>query len=579
MLPLLAAFALCLPDAEPASLPGAFSSAPPAAGQVVGGEFRRLQHYVGANSGDTLGRRVVGVGDLDGDDFEDLMIAATGARPGGIVNAGSVFVQSGRTGALLFQVDGTEPYGLFGLASSAAGDVNADGVPDVILGAPSSSPAAFFEAGSAFVHSGADGSLILRIDGWQTNQRLGESVGAAGDVDADGHDDLLVASPSVDVGVMWQAGRAYVFSGATGALLREHHGWHTLQNYGLTLSPWDDIDGDGHDDYVMASPNTQSSWCWFGGTAFVYSGRTGELLRRYDGYCEEYLAMSVAVLDDMDGDGLRELALGAPRAGPMGQPDVGRIEIYSGGSGKLLLSFEGDQPGTPIGDTLDDAGDVDGDGVTDLVTGFGPGSAGGILQSGTVFVYSGRDGSRLLMLHGKERFHQFGHSVAGLDVPDALGFDRFVVGAFSSDFGGVKNVGEVGIYGWDPFLAIDSEELSATSGQAVSARLDFPASEAGVAYVLAASVTGAGPTLVGTVEVPLTPDPLFNRLLNGWAPPNVPKAHGTLNPQGDATVLIHSTPLLAPYVGQQLWLAAISYDAAGQTARRSSVSRELAIIP
>src|SRR6185295_16995485 len=108
---------------------------------------------------------VAGVGDLNGDGKSDFIIGAPYADPGGLTDGGSAYVYSGATGALLYQKDGTALGDNFGNAVAGVGDVNGDGVADFMVGAQTADPGGIFNAGAAFVYSGATGALLYQKNG------------------------------------------------------------------------------------------------------------------------------------------------------------------------------------------------------------------------------------------------------------------------------------------------------------------------------------------------------------------------------------------------------------------------------
>ncbi|MDA0668050.1 MAG: hypothetical protein O3A50_09780, partial [Planctomycetota bacterium] len=187
-------------------------SAAPAHAQMVGGQWETLWQFDGQASYDLLGFSVSGAGDVDGDGFDDLIVGALWADPGGLTEAGSAFVYSGATGSLIWQFDGQASADQLGRSVSGAGDVDGDGFDDVIVGAHGADPGGLSDAGSAFVYSGATGSLIWQFDGQASSDILGISVSGAGDVDGDGFDDVIVGAPSADPGGVSSAGSAYVYS-------------------------------------------------------------------------------------------------------------------------------------------------------------------------------------------------------------------------------------------------------------------------------------------------------------------------------------------------------------------------------
>ena len=114
-----------------------------------------------------------------GDGKADFIVGAPYADPGGRADAGSAYVFSGADGSLLYQKDGGAAGDNFGLSVSAAGDGNGDGKADFIVGANGADPGGRADAGSAYVYSGADGSLLYQKDGVATEDRFGLSVGGA----------------------------------------------------------------------------------------------------------------------------------------------------------------------------------------------------------------------------------------------------------------------------------------------------------------------------------------------------------------------------------------------------------------
>ncbi|MFQ5694327.1 MAG: integrin alpha, partial [Nitrospinota bacterium] len=118
-----------------------------------------------------------------------------------------------------FQFNGQEAIDELGSSVAAAGDVDGDGFADVIVGAPLANPGLHADAGSAFVFSGASGKRLLRLDGLLSGDALGSSVAGAGDVDGDGFADLIVGAPLADPNGNADSGSAFVFSGATGSLI------------------------------------------------------------------------------------------------------------------------------------------------------------------------------------------------------------------------------------------------------------------------------------------------------------------------------------------------------------------------
>jgi hypothetical protein len=168
-----------------------------------------IQEWRGEALGDEFGWIARNIGDVDGDDVNDVTTSAPSASANGGDRSGKVYVFSGRTGKMLWKRAG-EPGNRLGLGVEGAGDVDADGTPDVIAGAPG--------AGKAYIFSGRNGVTLLTLDAEDPGDLFGRKVSDLGDVNRDGHDDVIVGAPGND-GAGDGAGRAYVYSGRDGSIL------------------------------------------------------------------------------------------------------------------------------------------------------------------------------------------------------------------------------------------------------------------------------------------------------------------------------------------------------------------------
>jgi hypothetical protein len=135
----------------------------------------RFFTFQGTKPGDQLGIAVAGVQDVDHDGFDDIVVGAWQTETG---RPGYAQVRSGRTGEVLFQWTGSAAGDLFGKAVAGAGDVNQDGYPDVLVGAPFKD-GADFNAGAVDVYSGQDGKELYEFDGRSESDKFGSAVSAA----------------------------------------------------------------------------------------------------------------------------------------------------------------------------------------------------------------------------------------------------------------------------------------------------------------------------------------------------------------------------------------------------------------
>jgi len=139
-----------------------------------------------------LGSSVANAGDINQDGVEDVMIAATWEISAGVGRTGAVYVFSGLDGTQLLKLQGLQDGATFGRSISTAGDMNGDGIPDLAVGAMFSDSGGLNNNGAAFVFSGATGTLLYKWNGHFESSNLGRHVSNAGDLNQDGFDDLLV---------------------------------------------------------------------------------------------------------------------------------------------------------------------------------------------------------------------------------------------------------------------------------------------------------------------------------------------------------------------------------------------------
>jgi len=269
-------------------------------------------------------------------------------------------------GSVMHVIRSEQPTDLFGVVARSAGDVNNDGYDDVIANTQRWDKAAGAARSFVSVYSGKSGSLLYKFIGEADFDSFGLSAAPAGDVNGDGFDDILVGSPD---GGANSDGYVHVLSGADGSLLRAHHGEIVGNGYGAAVTGLGDIDEDGRADYAMSSPSSKKNSTGF---VYIYSGATGSLVRTVASpQAVSSFGLTISASDDLDGDGKAELFVDAPFVivdiGPSGFIDrMGRAYIYSPTTGGLLSTMTG-SAGMTFGATRGTAIDFDGDGTRDLI--------------------------------------------------------------------------------------------------------------------------------------------------------------------------------------------------------------------
>ncbi len=297
-----------------------------------------VREWDGESAGDQFGWIARKIGDVDRDGIVDIVTSAPTKNVGG-ADAGRVYAYSTRTGKELWHADG-HPGDQLGTGLEAAGDVNHDGIPDVIASAPGS--------GKAFVYSGSDGRVILTLTAERTADNFGQHASGVGDVNHDGYADVIVGAPGNNAGGE-AAGRAYVYSGKDGHVLLTLTGESAGDKFGSAVA------GHGDKDHFV-------------------------------------------------------LIVGAPAAGP---GHHGRTYVYNTLSAKPQFVIDSDETGNALGGMFVSAiGDVNHDGVVDVYASDWSNAAKG-QSTGRVYVRSGKDGAPLLTLTGRDARRRIRHEPLG----------------------------------------------------------------------------------------------------------------------------------------------------------------------
>ncbi|MEP7325264.1 MAG: FG-GAP-like repeat-containing protein [Gemmatimonadota bacterium] len=368
-----------------------------------------LREWDGEAQGDQFGWIARDAGDLDGDGIHDVTTSAPSSGAGGAMS-GRVYAYSTASGKLLWMNTGAAGDQL-GLGIEAAGDVNRDGIPDIIAGSPG--------AGKAYVFSGKDGSTLRTMVAEDSADAFGQHVSDLGDVNHDGYADVMVGAPMNGAGGE-HAGRAYVYSGKDGSILLTLTGEAPGDNYGTTVA------GAVRGNLFWILVGAGSAGPNHSGRTYVYRGlnRTPAFVIESDSTGSSLGSMFISVVGDIDKDGTPDIYASDWSNNANGR-STGRIYVHSGRTGQRLLALTGENAGDGFGIGSAEAGDVNQDGFDDLVIGAWQ-FAGRAPSGGKIYVYSGKDGTLLRAITGIVPGETLGFDATGLgdvnhdDVPDLL---------------------------------------------------------------------------------------------------------------------------------------------------------------
>ena len=401
-----------------------------------------------------FGNSVATAGDVNGDGYSDIIVGAP-YFDNGETNEGRVFVFHGSATGLSAAPDwiaeSNQANALFGYAVNCAGDVNGDGYSDVVIGAYQFDGGEFYE-GRVFVYHGSATGLSA-VANWtaesnQVNAIFGFSVASAGDVNGDGYSDVIVGAPRFDNG-QTNEGRAFVYHGSAAGLSATAN-WTTESNQansqtGFSVSSAGDRNNDGYSDVVVGIPYYASILA-NDGRAVVHNGSATGLgvtaTEVFDSSVSQaQFGKSVACAGDVNGDGYSDLIIGSPEHNAAVATGGGAITVFYRGGPTL---FQGGQASSAFGSAVSSAGDVNGDGISDVIVGM-PLWDNGQTNEGRALVYRGSPASVFLAsltaaFYGPGGSEHYGQRLAGAGDVNGDGYSDVIIGDRkfgASDAGGV----------------------------------------------------------------------------------------------------------------------------------------------
>ena len=415
-------------------------------------------------AGAYFGYSVAPAGDVNGDGYADVIIGAV-FYDDGQLREGKAFVYHGSATGLPILPNWTatsnQAEARMGYSVSTAGDVNGDGYDDVLIGCRGySNPEK--DEGAAFVWYGSDRGLgsagtpanaDWSAEANQASAYFGISVSTAGDINGDGYGDIIVGASLYDDGQS-DEGAAFVWHGSAAGL--GHPGtpsnadWSATGNqvssrFGAAIASAGDVNGDGFGDvlvgaYLYDAPeeNAGMAFAWYGSPAGLGAdGTPSNAGWSAQGGAGSSFGFALAGAGDVNGDALSDVVVGAYLADLPGAADCGGISVFHGTPSGIARSAAYNTYGTHaddrLGQSVRSAGDVNGDGYADLVSGAPNWDGDGKLNCGLVIVHyggaGGLSGAWSWVAQGDAAGDGFGTSVAGVGDVDGDGYADLLIGA------------------------------------------------------------------------------------------------------------------------------------------------------
>ena len=378
----------------------------------------------GESNGNDFGTSVSTAGDVNGDGYSDVIAGADLYSS----NTGRVYIFFG--GASMNNIadvtmTGAAANNTFGKSVSSAGDVNGDGFSDVIIGANGYSS----NTGRAYIFFGGaamDNTSDVLLTGEAASHNFGVSVSSAGDVNGDGYSDVICGA----YGFNSNTGKAYIYYGGAGmnsAADVMMTGESTFNFFGNSVSSAGDVNGDGYSDVIISAFGYNS----FTGKAFVYFGGSSmnniaDITMNED-VVNSYFGISVSSAGDVNGDGLSDIVIGAYGYGS----NTGRAYFYDYFMKNEIISeltLTGESSSNFFGSSVSTAGDVNGDGFSDIIVG----AYGYSSTTGRAYIYFGgntMDNVADVVLSAEASGNAYGLSVSTAGDVNGDGYSDVIAGA------------------------------------------------------------------------------------------------------------------------------------------------------
>ena len=401
--------------------------------------------FTGESYAERFGISVANAGDVNNDGFDDVIIGAHQHMETRLFAVGSVSVISGFDGSVLYKRRGVAANDRFGTTVAGAGDLNNDGYADFLVGAPN----AYANQGYTRVFSGIDGSILYTIPGMNPGDKSGFSIDGIGDINNDSSDDFILGEPSFGGDGFYAKGRIRVFSGGTGEELYTFVG-NEFDILGASVAGVGDINNDGVPDFAAGSPGGTGVspgdgvvTLWSGSDGSIIRHQMGD--SAFAGFGNQ-----VKNAGDVNNDGFPDYVISSPRRLSQNEGlRLGTVQLFSGKDGALLWQWWDPEEWSNFGTRLSAGSDVNGDGHLDIGVG-APFHDDDVSRAGNVAICStagepSHDAPVAYSWHQRSTDERLGHGLSTAGDLNADGIGDVVIGVPRGIVNGIST-GLVQIY-------------------------------------------------------------------------------------------------------------------------------------
>jgi FG-GAP repeat len=403
----------------------------------------------------SMGSSVASAGDINGDGFNDVIVGVP-AFDNTFTDEGAAFLYLGSATGLSatssWAAYGGKVNAKFGSCVSSAGDVNGDGYNDVLISAPQFDGVAGVKSGVVRVYTGAAAGLstvpIWIKEGSAANSNFGSSAATLGDINIDGYSDIVIGAENYTGTSTIEAaeGGAFAFYGSsTGPSISadwQAEGNQANAHFGRSVAGAGDVNGDGYCDVIIGAPDFDQGFT-DNGKAFVYNGsltgiNTATSWTFAGAKASAFFGNSVSCAGDVNADAFFDVAIGSYGYSPVAIP-MGRFQIFHGKATGLNatanFTVDGVQNNAQFGFSVSSAGDVNGDGYSDVIVGANLFDKSNTDEGQTYAYYGSYTGlttTNVWTAWGKNTSipgMQFGTSVAAAGDVNGDGYGDVIVGA------------------------------------------------------------------------------------------------------------------------------------------------------